>query len=114
MQIKRRSPVAVILLTIFTFGIYGIYWVFKTKDEINSLGAKIPTAWLIFIPLVNWYFMYRYAEGFSISVKKDNTPILWFLLWFFIAPVAMIITQLELNKFAEIGAAAVPPVPAAS
>jgi len=63
---------------------------------------------------VNWYFAYRYSEGFSIYVKKDNTPILWFLLWFIIAPVAMILTQIELNKLAEPGAAAIPPVPAAS
>ncbi|MFZ2500540.1 MAG: DUF4234 domain-containing protein [Minisyncoccia bacterium] len=99
MQIKHRDPVAIIILSIITFCIYAIYWTVKTKEEINSLGAKIPTAWLIIIPLVNIYFFYRYAEGFSIFVKKDNSPILWFLLYLVISPVAMILVQIELNKY---------------
>ena len=60
MQIKYRSPVAVIILCIVTFGIYAIYWTFKTKDEINTQGATIPTAWLVFVPIANLYFFYRY------------------------------------------------------
>lgn len=45
---KQRSPVAVILLPFVTFGIYSIYWLVSTKIEMTKLGAKIPTAWLIF------------------------------------------------------------------
>jgi hypothetical protein len=40
-------------------------------------------------------------------VKKDNNAILWFILWIVIAPVAMIIIQIELNKFATTGGSAV-------
>jgi len=67
-------------------------------NEINSLGANIPTAWLLIIPIANLYFWYRYADGFSTYVKKDNKGILWFLLFLFLWPVAMIIFQVELNK----------------
>jgi len=98
--IKHRSPVAVIILSIITFGLYALYWTVKTKGEINSLGAKIPTAWLIIVPIANIYFCYRYMEGFSVYAKKDNNPILWFLLYLVIAPVAMIFVQIELNKLA--------------
>jgi magnesium-transporting ATPase (P-type) len=98
MTIKHRSPVAIIILSIITFGIYPIYWLASTKGEINSLGAKIPTAWLIIVPIANIYLFYRYSEGFSIWVKKDNSPILWFLLFIVISPVAMILVQIELNK----------------
>jgi UDP-N-acetylmuramyl pentapeptide phosphotransferase/UDP-N-acetylglucosamine-1-phosphate transferase len=98
--ITHRSPVAVVIFSIVTLGIYAIYWVVKTKGEINGLGGKIPTAWLIIIPLANIYFIYRYSEDFSIFVKKDNNPILWFLLWMVIGPVAMILTQIEFNKLA--------------
>ncbi len=52
---KNRSPIAVFLLPMFTFGIYGLVWLVKTKNEMNSLGAKIPTAWLLIIPFVNLY-----------------------------------------------------------
>jgi len=107
MKVKHRSPVAIIILSIFTFGIYAFYWLVKTKAEINGLGAKIPTAWLVIVPIANIYFFYKYAEGFSAYVKKDNTPVLWFLLYIVIAPVAMILMQIELNKIAP-GAAVTP------
>ena len=103
MQIKHRSPVGIIILTIITFGIYGLYWVVKTKGEINRLGAQIPTAWLIIIPIANIYFVYKYSEGFATFVTKDKNTILWFLLYLVIAPVAMILVQIELNKLADAG-----------
>ena len=113
-KIRPRNPVVCILLCIVTFGLYGIYWAVKTKDEINSLGARIPTAWLMIVPIVNLYFIYKYAEGFAIYVKKDNNTILWFLLYIVIAPVAAILVQLELNKLAGLipGAAAGAPAQA--
>ena len=42
---KHRSPIAVFLLPLITFGIYSIYWKVKTKGEMNEKGAQIPTAW---------------------------------------------------------------------
>jgi hypothetical protein len=107
MKITQRSPVAVIILTIVTFGIYGLYWIVSTKRELNGLGANIPTSWLLIIPIANLYYFYKYSEGFATYVKKDNNAILWFLLWLVIAPVAMIITQIELNKLATAGGTAV-------
>ena len=99
-QTTYRNPVVIIILSIITFGLYAIYWVVQTKREINNFGGTIPTAWLVLIPIVNIYFFYRYAEDFSLFVKKDNSPILWFLLYLVIAPVAMILIQIELNKHA--------------
>ena len=99
-NIKKRNPALVIIFSFITFGIYGIYWFIKTKNEINSLGAEIPTAWLLIIPIANLYWEYKYAEGFSNYVKKDDKAILWFLLLLFVSPVAIIIFQIELNKLA--------------
>jgi hypothetical protein len=104
MKIKARNPVGIIILSIITFGIYALYWIVKTKGEINSLGGRIPTAWLVIVPIANIYFFYRYAESFSTYVKKDNSPILWFLLFLVIAPVAMILVQIELNGHAAAAA----------
>jgi len=101
LAIKKRSPVAVIIFSIITFGIYWFYWTVKTKEELKSLGAEIPTAWLIIVPIANLYFFYKYTEGFSSYVKKDKNAIMWFLLWFFVAPLAMILIQIELNKLAK-------------
>ncbi len=98
MHIQWRSPVLVIIFSILTGGLYGIYWYVQTKEEMKSLGADIPTAWLLIIPIANLYFLYKYSEGFSYYVKKDNSPVPWFLLAIVIEPVFMILIQMELNK----------------
>jgi len=100
-MVKKRSPIAVVLLSIVTLGIYALYWFVVTKDEMNGLGAKVPTAILIIIPIVNIYWLYKYAEAFATVVKKDNNTILWFVLVWFIAIIAMPLMQIELNKLAQ-------------
>ena len=100
-MIKKRDVVTVYLLTIITLGIYGIYWEVQTKEELNKLGAEIPTAWLLIVPIANIYWLYKYAEGFSLKVKKDNNGILWFLVFWFISIIMPAIVQPELNKLAD-------------
>jgi len=99
-MVKKRNIFLVYLFSIITLGIYAIYWAVSTKNEINSLGAKIPTGWLIIIPIANLYWMYKYAEGFAQNVKKDNNTILWFILYLLAAIVMPAIVQSELNKLA--------------
>ncbi len=55
---QQRSPFLVFLLSLITFGIYGIVWYVKTKNEMNARGAQIPTAWLLIIPIVNIYWLW--------------------------------------------------------
>ena len=100
-MIQKRNIVAVYLLSIITLGIYGIYWEVKTKDEINSLGGDIPTAWLIIVPIANIYWLYKYADSFSNKVKKDKNDILWFIVFWLIAIIMPAIVQSELNKIAD-------------
>ena len=105
-MIKKRNIVAVYLLSIITLGIYCIYWLVQTKKEMNSLGGKIPTAWLLIIPIANLYWMWKYCEAFATYVKKDGNTILWFLLYFFVGIIMPAIVQSELNKLADAQAAA--------
>jgi heme/copper-type cytochrome/quinol oxidase subunit 4 len=67
-MIKKRNILAVYLFAIITLGIYLIYWLVQTKKEMNSLGASIPTAWLLIIPIANLYWMWKYCEGFAVYV----------------------------------------------
>ena len=99
--IKHRNVIVVYLLMFITFGIYGMYWTVSTKRDINSLGADIPTAWLIIVPIANIYFMYKYYEGFAKFVKKDNNVVLWVLLGFFAGIIMPAVIQSELNKFSN-------------
>lgn len=100
-MIKKRDVVTVYLLTIITLGIYGIYWSVQTKEELNKLGAEIPTSWLLIVPIANIYWLYKYSEGFSLKVKKDNNGILWFIVFWFIGIIMPAIVQPELNKIAD-------------
>jgi len=100
MPIEKRSILKVYVLGIITLGIYFLYWLVKTKNELNELGAQIPTAWLIIIPIANWYWLYKYAEGFA-KVTKKESAILWFLLFFFVGIIMPAIVQSELNRIAE-------------
>lgn len=99
-NIKRRNPVLVVIFSIITAGIYFLYWAVKTKEEIKSLGASIPTMWLIIVPIGNAYLLYKYCDGFSEYVRKDRLGITWFLTAITIFPVFPVIVQIELNKLA--------------
>jgi hypothetical protein len=99
-MVTHRNILLVYLFSIITFGIYAIYWMISTKDDINSLGAKIPTGWLIIIPIANLYWIYRYCEGFSQYVKKDNNTLLWFIVSILVGIIMPAIVQSELNKIA--------------
>jgi hypothetical protein len=100
-MVKYRNIFLVYLFSIITFGIYGLYWFVSTKNEMNSLGAKIPTGWLIIVPIANLYWVYKYCEGFAQEVKKDNNTILWFILYILIGVIMPAIVQSELNKIAQ-------------
>ena len=100
MPVKKRNIVLVYLFLIITFGFYGLYWLVSTKNEMNGLGAKIPTAWLLIIPIANIYWIYKYYEGFSVNVKKDNHAVLWFIVHIILPIIMPAIVQSELNKLA--------------
>jgi len=99
-MVKHRNIFLVYFFTVITFGIYPIYWIVSTKNEMNSLGAKIPTAWLLVLPVINLYWTYKYCEGFSEKVKKDNNTLLWFVLFVLVGIIMPAIVQSELNKLA--------------
>ena len=101
MNIKKRNPALVIIYSIITVGVYLIYWAVKTKEEIKSLGASMPTIWLIIVPIGNLYLLYKYCEGFSDYVKKDKIGPVWFLISLACFPVFPVIVQIELNKLAD-------------
>lgn len=99
---KKRSLFAVFILPFVTFGIYGIVWAVKTKDEMNRLGAKIPTAWLLIVPFANFYWYYKYSEGVEQITNHKMSTVLVFLLELFLGVIGNTILQSEFNKLADI------------
>lgn len=95
---KHRSPVAVFFLSLITFGIYGIVWQVKTKNEMKRLGADIPTAWLIIVPFVNIWWLWKYSEGVDKVSKGEMSAVISFILLFVLGVIGMAIIQNEFNK----------------
>ena len=78
-EIKKRSVALVLILSIVTFGIYAIYWLYATKEEMNDLGAEIPTFILAFIPILNFYFTWKYdkrgriySQGYHVNIQSTS------------------------------------------
>lgn len=72
MRIKHRSLIGITLLTILTFGIYPLYWYFITKTEmnvVNGKSAKVPFFLLIFIPIINIWWFWRFAKAIEKTTR---------------------------------------------
>lgn len=95
---KNRSPVAVALLTLITFGIYGIYWEVVTKQEMVTKGADIPTAWLIIIPIANLYWAYKYCLGVEKVTNGKMSAVMALVLMLVLSIVGMAIIQDAFNN----------------
>jgi hypothetical protein len=110
---ENRSLVTVFLLTFVTFGIYGIYWHVKTKGEMNARGAEIPTAWLLIVPFVNIWWLWKYCEGVEhVTGGKLSTVTAFLVLWL-LGFIGMLIAQDAFNKVQGAPAAAAPQAPQA-
>lgn len=110
---KKRNPLAVALLPFVTFGIYGLYWEVKTKGEMNTLGATIPTAWLIIIPFVNIWWLWKYSEGVEKVTGGKLAGVLAFVLLFLLGSIGAAIIQDSFNNNLAVSSPAEPVVPPA-
>jgi len=81
-----------------TFGIYGIVWDVRTKNEMNAMGAQIPTAWLLIVPIANIYWLWKYSQGVELVTKKETSATVAFLLLFLTGVIGMAIMQSKFNS----------------
>ena len=100
---KKRSLVGVTVLLIFTTGIYGLYWFWKTKNELEEdYNVKLPAAVLLIIPIANLYWLYKYCDVFAKKVKNENSGVVRFLIFIVVPIIPIILVQSEYNKLAEV------------
>lgn len=105
-MVKKRNVALVILFTLITFGIYGIYWLVSTTLELKELGAKnTPNPWILLallVPFVNFfvilYYYWQYSQSIEEVSKGTVTGWVLFILWIVFAPASIIWAQIELNK----------------
>ena len=102
----KRDLITVILLSIFTCGIYSIYWMYQTTRELNSCEPDEPlTNYFIAILLsvitlgiYGIYWTYKFYKKVD-SVTKSNNCLVSFLLSIFVNLfVGIILTQHAINS----------------
>lgn len=94
----ERNPILVFFLPAITFGIYGLIWLVKSKDEMNQQGAGIPTAWLIIIPIVQLWWIWKFAEGVGKVTQGEMAGGLAFILLLLTGNIGMAVIQNSFNK----------------
>lgn len=99
---KNRSSIVYFVLSIFTFGIFYVYWLISTANEMKAKNADIPTNWFAIIPFVSIYWLFKYAKGVDQVTNHNMEAGLTFLLLFFFGPIWQIFVQ---NKFNQISSA---------
>jgi len=107
-MVKERNVFLVVLFSIITFGIYGIYWLVSTSNELKESGADMPNPWIllaILIPIVNivviLYYYWKYSKAMEQVTNGKVNGILMFVLWLVFGLISVIWAQLELNKLAK-------------
>ena len=110
-MLKQRGVVEVILLTIITCGIYGIYWVYDTLNGMeqitghqSSANSVVCLLLCIFFPSIG-YLLFGMAADEQINIIKasrgipavDN-KVMYMILGFFLPIVLIPIVQDEINK----------------
>ncbi len=108
---EKRDPMMVIVFTIITCGIYGLWWMVTYGNEVkNSLGRQDlnPGMDLVlgFITCGIWStiaFWYKYPKLIMemqqrVGLPPNDISMMTLLLGIFFAPASLYIIQTELNK----------------
>lgn len=71
---KKRNPYFVAIVSLITLGIYQLYWLIVTKNEMVRKGAKIPTIFLVFAPLLGLLLVavLQIVVRFAIAGNDDS------------------------------------------
>jgi hypothetical protein len=98
----EKSPISVLILSMITFGLYGLIWLFKTSEEMKNRGVELPSIILVFIPIANFFYMWKFYEGVE---KLSNGELKGATLFIFslLGPLGLVAfwqTQTSFNKIA--------------
>jgi len=105
-RIQFRNPYLVLIFSLITFGIYTIFWLVYTTNELRGLTKSAPETkmlWLLLVPIVNYIVIIMYFWKYSKAINELTgfNNILLFIMWLVFSPVGIVISQIELNKKAN-------------
>lgn len=86
---KRSIPLCIVF-SIITCGIYGIYWMVKMNDELNSLagvqgtsGVTVVLLTLVTCGIYGWYWSYKMGQNVDVIKGSQNTGVIYIVLALF-------------------------------
>lgn len=106
---KKREELTVVLLGLFTCGIYSLYWFYTTAEDLNVEDDEEPLMNYILAILLGIvtcgiyliYWDYKFYQKVD-KVTGENNAIVNFLLVLFLIPiVGMAIAQNSINSHAK-------------
>ena len=98
---RNHNIVLWIILSIVTFGIASLVWMVRMKNDMNTRGAGIPTAWLLLVPIASIWWMWKWSVGVEIATGKKMSGPVAFLLVFLLSLIGVAIVQVQLNAAAD-------------
>lgn len=109
MCLQKKEIVSVLILSIITCGIYGLYWLVVTTDDVNETYdaglQKGTTALLLSIitcGIYGLYWQYSLAKVIGEKANNENLALIALLCSIFSAGVVgTIIMQDEINKLID-------------
>lgn len=96
---KKGSLGLQVVFTIFTFGLYPIYWTYKTAKMLDRGTNQDLTPILAIIPFVNIISYWQISEAAEPVTEKDAMPV--FLLFLFFGIISWYWVQSGINSVAS-------------
>ena len=114
---SMRNLVSMVLLMVFTLGIYFLYWVYKTTEYANrdrSEPHSSPVVQLLlvmFIPYYELYWFYKTSKklnhiGEPVEVFNDNSIVTLLLAIFGLDFLGAVVLQDQINKIEAVSSGA--------
>ena len=92
-HIEQRNIALCIILSIITCGIYGLYWIYKLTEDVNTLkgdpnatsGGIVILLGIITCGIYMWYWLYKQGDNLdqikaSRGLPAGNSGILYLIL----------------------------------
>ena len=116
-MVQQRNLAVCVILSLVTFGIYGIYWFVCIHNDTKTVAGDTTDVsagvafllTLVTCGIYGIYWMYKRGKFIEQAYKNrglqssDNSVIYLILAIVGLSIVAYILIQLELNKLAEMG-----------
>ena len=113
-MVQKRSIALYIVLSLITFGIFMIYWMYRLTEDTNTISGETDDtsggmAVILTIITCGIYGLYwAFKRGEKIDKAKSNRGemavnggILYLILYIIGGFIALALIQNEVNKFAE-------------